>query len=326
LPTYRRHQLLPRAVQSLRNQTFTDWVCELHNDDPADPFPAELVRRVGDPRIILHTHPKNLGASATFNLIFRPAPESFYSLLEDDNWWDPAFLATMVAALERHPSVTAAWNNQRIWQENSDGTWTDTGRLANPLAEGPPRLVGWGQPQQAMGAVHANGAMLLRSGGRAFSVPAVPFTGMEAFRERLLPHPLLYVPAPLAHFSITRDSARARDGADWAALLTLLVNTFVRHSSQPADTCRILWEHYRTQQPPPTNILIYSALTEPTCWPFLRFFRLADWWRFLRGLVRRPHFFWPIFRARARHPEWWNPLDAATMARFRERDATPSSS
>ena len=37
--TYRRNHLLPRALRSLVAQTHTNWVCELHNDDPADPFP-----------------------------------------------------------------------------------------------------------------------------------------------------------------------------------------------------------------------------------------------------------------------------------------------
>ena len=42
LLTYRRNHLLPRALKSLLAQSFTDWVCELHNDDPADLFPARL--------------------------------------------------------------------------------------------------------------------------------------------------------------------------------------------------------------------------------------------------------------------------------------------
>lgn len=39
LCTYRRNNLLSRALNSLLAQTFKDWVCELHNDDPEDSFP-----------------------------------------------------------------------------------------------------------------------------------------------------------------------------------------------------------------------------------------------------------------------------------------------
>src|ERR1700739_258820 len=34
VPTYRRPKLLPRALDSLLAQTFTEWECEVHNDDP----------------------------------------------------------------------------------------------------------------------------------------------------------------------------------------------------------------------------------------------------------------------------------------------------
>ena len=46
-PTFRRPQLLVRAVNSLLHQNFDDWVCELHNDDPIDSFPGELIDRIG---------------------------------------------------------------------------------------------------------------------------------------------------------------------------------------------------------------------------------------------------------------------------------------
>ena len=36
LLTCRRPELLRRALRSLVAQTFTDWVCEVHNDAPDD--------------------------------------------------------------------------------------------------------------------------------------------------------------------------------------------------------------------------------------------------------------------------------------------------
>jgi len=53
LLTYRRPALLPRALNSLLSQTFTDWVCELHNDAPEDDGPSQLLNKINDPRIIL---------------------------------------------------------------------------------------------------------------------------------------------------------------------------------------------------------------------------------------------------------------------------------
>src|SRR5437868_5156255 len=100
VPTYRRHRLLERALASLRAQTFAGWVCEVHNDDPTDQFPAELVKKIADPRIQIVVHERNLGAAGTFNLFYRGTQEPFYSLLEDDNWWECEFLENMIRELQ----------------------------------------------------------------------------------------------------------------------------------------------------------------------------------------------------------------------------------
>src|SRR5437868_6306970 len=121
VPTFRRGLLLERALESLRGQYFSDWVCEVHNDDPTDTFPEELVRRIGDCRIELRQHSVNLGATRTFNLFFCQTLEPFLSILEDDNWWAPEFLEKMIEALSSYPEVTLSWCNQKIWQELPDG-------------------------------------------------------------------------------------------------------------------------------------------------------------------------------------------------------------
>jgi glycosyltransferase involved in cell wall biosynthesis len=193
VPTYRRRALLPRALASLRAQTCKNWICEVHNDDPADSFPAELVKHLADTRIELHQHERNLGAIATFNLFYRPTQEPFYCVLEDDNWWEPEFLDTMIRELRLHPNITLAWCNQRVWEEMADGSWRATGHLVNSESNAESRLVEFGEAKQIMGAMHANGAMVLRTQAlESYPTPnTLPFSGMEAFRERAFPHPLL---------------------------------------------------------------------------------------------------------------------------------------
>jgi len=70
VPTYRRHQLLPRALRSLREQTFRDWCCEVHNDAPDDEFPRQLVAQLNDPRIKLVNHAQRLGGAGTMNAFY----------------------------------------------------------------------------------------------------------------------------------------------------------------------------------------------------------------------------------------------------------------
>jgi len=322
LPTYRRNDLLPRALESLLAQSARDWTCELHNDDPADTFPAELVRRTGDPRVSLCQHTENLGAVQSFNLFYRATREPFYALLEDDNWWEPRFLEGMLDAMQRHPAATMGWCNQRIWVENPGGGWRDTGRFVNPTEpDGEPRLVPWGDHRQALGSLHSNGAMLIRSrAGESYSTPALPFAGIEAFRERLLPHPLLYVPAPLANFSVTLQSARSAGAAQWQAIQTLLLATYVRHARLDHAGRAALWGHYRGQHPAPTGTFLLAGLLYPECRPFLRMAGPAEWARFLAGLVRHPIGNLNAFRVRSRHPDWCENLDRITAKRFLEAE------
>jgi glycosyltransferase involved in cell wall biosynthesis len=322
IPTYRRPALLPRALQSLLAQSLGDWICEVHNDDPNDAFPATLVRSLGDSRIELHQHQRNIGANATFNLIYRPTAEEFYSLLEDDNWWEPEFLETMVGELRCRPDVAMAWCNQKIWEELPDGTWRDTGRLTNvPQQPAIPQLVEFGQFRQMIGALHSNGAMMMRSRpGASFEVPAdLPFAGAESFRERMIRHPLLFVPAPLAVFCQTQQTTRSESLAGWATIQTILAATFLKHCGYSKEGFARLFAEARRMRPPPTTAMILAAMTDRDCLRLIRHSRPSDWVVLLRGLVRRPHVFWQVMNSRTDHPDWWSFLDRHSAIRFEER-------
>jgi glycosyltransferase involved in cell wall biosynthesis len=319
VPTYRRQTLLLRALESLRAQSFTDWVCEIHNDDPADCFPDQFVNVIRDPRIVVRNHQRNLGSSATFNLFYHPTSEPFYSLLEDDNWWEPQFLDRMIYELKVHPNVTMAWCNQKIWEELPDQSWRDTGEFANPPEEGASRLVWFGNLEQMMGAIHANGAMLLRSSGKTYTTPRdCPFTWVEASRERMIPHPLLYVPQALAVFGRTRQTARSLNRAEWVVGVTMLSATFLKHANFSDADLENATAEARRDRPPNTNALLLAALVEPACSKLLRYSKLRDWLLLLRSIVRRPNVLWRVIRARRLHPDWWQFLEYHTAARFAE--------
>jgi glycosyltransferase involved in cell wall biosynthesis len=325
LPTYRRPALLPRALAGLRAQTCRDWVCELHNDAPDDPIPGQLLAELGDPRITLVTHPGNLGGTATFNLFFRSSTEPFYSILEDDNWWEPDFLATMLATAAAHPVATVFWANMRIAQEQADGSFSDTGRTIWPEASGEAvRLFPWGQPQQICGALHSNGAALFRSRpGQDFQIPAVPFAVIEPFRERMLPHPLVLVTRPLATFSLTLLTARSRDAAEWAETQAMLAATFFQHCPWNDEHVSQVWADARAARPIGTTNLILAALAQPECRGLLRHAQWRDWWVILRGFIRRPGLYFRIRRSRRNHADWWQFLEEHTGIRWSETSAAP---
>jgi len=322
LPTYRRHGMLGRALASLRAQTFTDWICEVHNDAPGDPEPARQVRALGDPRFTLVEHAANLGGTATFNLFFQPIAEPFYSIHEDDNWWAPEFLATLLAAAAARPEVVVFWSNMHLAEEQADGSFRPTGRTVWPETNGGPRSFPWGQRQQACGALHSIGAALFRSRpGDDFRIPAVPIGVIEPFRERLFPHPIVLVPQPLATFAVTRQTARSRDAGEWAEMQAMLAATFFAGATWSEDEVAAFWAQSRAQRPPATTALLLATLAQPAVRSLRRHARAADWWIVLRGWVRRPGFFFRLRRSRRRHADWWRFLETHTAARWRESAA-----
>ena len=288
LSTYRRNTLLPRALGSLLQQTFRDWVCELHNDDPHDPFPSEHAAARGDPRITVVNHARNYGPVGSFNLFFKRIEEPFFSLLEDDNWWEPEFLETMVAAMRKHPEVQVAWSNMRVWEEQGDGSWRDTGSTLWNAEEGDSKLFQWPQPRQLSGALHSNGSMLARGD---YDYPPVPpdidFAAIEPFRERTFRHPLLLVSRPLANFSITRTSARGERQAEWTHAVTALTGTYLATVPQSDDGLRSVWREARNGARS-THTLFLAAAHFAECRRLLRFASLSDWLWTAAYSVRHP--------------------------------------
>lgn len=308
LLTYRRPRLLGRALASLRAQTFNDWICELHNDDPADSYPAQLVAATADPRILLHSHPQNWGPVASFNHAYAGGPEPFATVLEDDNWWEPDFLASAVGQLESHAEAALVWTNMRLWQESSAGHWLDTGRMiwpASPHAPGCQQFT-WPEVFQSIEALHSQGAMVFRPS--AFSIhgvpPSTPLAIIEHLRERAARGTLLLLRRPLANFALTLSTSRGADRDLWLQSKLLVAASFFAANDLPAEMLKRLWASRRAARPRDTGLLFFASFA--LCRPSL--LRPAEWrdaLTFVLGCIRHPLSAWRGLRFRAHHPEVW---------------------
>jgi len=321
LLTYRRNHLLSRALNSLINQTVTDWICELHNDDPTDPFPGQLGETYADPRIVIVNHAKNLGPTRTFNLVFKETAEPFISLLEDDNWWEPHFLASMINGMKQFPEIQIAWANMRFWQEETDGNWTDTGRNIWSSNEDSPQLFDWGQPQQIMGALHSNGAMLIRSSvaSRLIIPEETPFATVEPVRERAFSFPILFIPQVCANFAITQASSRSRNRTTWSQIQILLIASYFKHISTTEEIIREVWSDARSKPAKSTASLFFAALICLECRYLLDNATFADWLFFIAVCLKRPNEAWANLRSIRAYPTVWAFLDQQTADRVSEK-------
>lgn len=302
--TYRRSHLLPRALESLLAQTHQNWVCELHNDDPADAVPAELVAGIADPRIRYVPHATNLGPTATFNLAFTSIAEPFISILEDDNWWEPGLLARLLAAMTDHRDAAVTWSNMWLWQEEPDGAWTRQDTIW-PVTGGPVTVFRERQPRQVCGALHSNGAMLVRSDrAAAYVVPeSVPFMAMESVRDRLFPLPMVLVHEPLANFAITCQSWRTETADENMQLLVVLAQTFLETSNRSTVFYQQVWRACAGARGHTHRALLVASALSGRLTQVLISARLADLLVAAGWALRYPARFARLFSARARFPE-----------------------
>jgi hypothetical protein len=101
VPAFERPAMLRRALSSLQAQTLADWVAVVY-DDSCSAVVRDVVGEVGDLRIRYQHNVARLGAAQNIDQCFAPAPQSDAThgcLLEDDNYWQPAFLETAATAL-----------------------------------------------------------------------------------------------------------------------------------------------------------------------------------------------------------------------------------
>src|SRR5665213_957071 len=101
LPTFRRPQMLPKAIESVINQDFSRIALKIYdncsNDETRDVV-ADYIRR--DNRISYYCHPENIGAAANYSYALKEVRTPFFSFLADDDWLLPHFFSSAVATCE----------------------------------------------------------------------------------------------------------------------------------------------------------------------------------------------------------------------------------
>lgn len=106
LPVYNGERYLAEALQSMQDQTFTDWELIAVDDCSRDSSPqilAEFAAR--DPRIRVIRKDPNAGLPAALNTGFAAARGRYHSWTSDDNVLRPHMLARLVEELDARHDV-----------------------------------------------------------------------------------------------------------------------------------------------------------------------------------------------------------------------------
>lgn len=99
IPMYNARATILRAVQSVMDQTYTDWRIYLVNDKSTDDSLAFVQQNCTDPRITILSNEINLGAAETRNVGLKAASEPFIAFLDSDDQWASDKLMLQAACL-----------------------------------------------------------------------------------------------------------------------------------------------------------------------------------------------------------------------------------
>ena len=103
MPVYRTNeQFLRKAIESILNQTFTDFELLIVDDCPAEPR-ADVVKSYQDPRIKYYQNECNLGISEARNRLMELAQGEYLAVFDHDDVSLPTRLEQQVAFLDQHP-------------------------------------------------------------------------------------------------------------------------------------------------------------------------------------------------------------------------------
>jgi glycosyltransferase involved in cell wall biosynthesis len=108
IPNYNKVEFIEECIQSLRNQSFSDWRC-IVVDGYSDDGSWEVLQTVAeeDDRFELHQL-ERIGLYKSWNYGLGKVENPYFAVLTSDDVWDPQWLEVAVDSLEEHEHAIAA--------------------------------------------------------------------------------------------------------------------------------------------------------------------------------------------------------------------------
>jgi glycosyltransferase involved in cell wall biosynthesis len=104
IPTYNRADLIPKAIQSVLDQTYQNWELIIV-DNYSDDGTKEVIDSFRDPRISMLLIPRTGSVAASRNMGVHHANGEWIAFLDSDDWWFPTKLSTVCEVIQRNPDL-----------------------------------------------------------------------------------------------------------------------------------------------------------------------------------------------------------------------------
>jgi glycosyltransferase involved in cell wall biosynthesis len=119
MPVYNAGKYVKEAIESISNQTFSDWELIIIDDCSTDNS-VEIIQSFHDKRIIFLKNEINLGVSKTSNRGMRIARGKFLTRMDADDISLPDRFKKQVEFLEKHPDYVLCASNVQMFGAKQD--------------------------------------------------------------------------------------------------------------------------------------------------------------------------------------------------------------
>jgi len=122
VPVYNCADFLPRCLESLQNQTFTDCQFVIVDDSSTDGS-SDIINRFAecDSRFTVITQP-NGGVSAARNTGLAAADSEYIAFVDADDYVVPEFIATLLTAVEKYNADIAMCDYDKVFKTKTDSS------------------------------------------------------------------------------------------------------------------------------------------------------------------------------------------------------------
>lgn len=112
-PCYNSEKYIAETIESVLNQTYTDWEWIIADDCSQDNS-VEIIQQYPDQRIRLITSNKNSGAAQARNLALEQARGRYITFIDSDDLWLPHFLEATINYLTKNEEELVYASYKRV--------------------------------------------------------------------------------------------------------------------------------------------------------------------------------------------------------------------
>jgi glycosyltransferase involved in cell wall biosynthesis len=145
IPAYVRAKFIAEAIESVLDQTFTEWRLTVSDDGAGGGDVAAAVEPyLGDPRVRYLPTGDRLGEAGNWNRVVELAEAPYLAILHDDDRWHREFLGRRVAFMDAHPQCSFVYSGINRVQEDGKllSRWSPSiAEGLHPSEEFVPRLL-----------------------------------------------------------------------------------------------------------------------------------------------------------------------------------------